>query len=1446
MNYENISKATRTGCSQMLLLPRKCGRIKSRIDILEARLFEKAGLLNRAVVFFSGFLNAKTIGAVLLLTAAFHLSALTETAAAGEKTNFGVLRKQYDGQIHSTLKRFCIDCHSTEKQEGEFDLERFAKFADVRRDTGAWQKVAEMLDNGEMPPEDSKQPSAAERIELRTWVASYLNAEALAHAGDPGPVILRRLNNAEYNYTVRDLTGIDSLEPTREFPVDGAAGEGFTNAGGAQSMSPSLARKYLDAAKAVAEHVVLLPNGIRFSPFTSRRDRTDALLARIQAFYRKFTEDGGGAHVDLQGIKFDTNQGGVLPVEKYLAATLAERDALASGAKTIQTVAGERSLNARYLALLWRALAEHSETDSSFLLGALRDKWRTAGVNDAPALAAEIGRSQKTLWKFNPVGQVGRTGGPKAWMEAVSPLAVRQELRFKLPTAPPDADILIYLTASDLGDGAANDFVVWERPRIEFPAGSQKTPILLRDVRAVAQRVEQSQSAELPRTAEYLEAVADLRLPAASLEELAAARKLNPKLLDRWADLLELGDRTKREIGGLFTEKLTRVQGYEAVNGWGRNATPSLLTNRSQDPISFLTLTAPARAVTVHPSPTLESVVAWRSPLNGKVRVEGLVADADNKCGNGVAWRVEVLSSVGRAELTSGVIENGGRAKFKIEAPTEVRPGDIVFLIVAARDKQHACDTTHIELKLAESSGQKRVWDLAADIVNNIHNGNPLPDRFGNDQTWHFAASGEKPRSLSPIPSGSALAAWRAAVVESKPADETRQLAMAVQNALLATDAAARNDADAQLRRSLTDWTGPLRWATSCAEADFDSHAGFGLNPSLFGRIPGGAISGGAVDAASLCLQTPQVLEIRLPANMAAGAEFVATGILHPKFGKEGSVQLQVLGAKPKALLVAPASPILVTDGSQAERRMASAIEAYRELFPAALCYAKIVPVDEVVTLTLFHREDAHLRRLMLNNQQAAELDRLWNELRFVSQEPLKLVVAFEQISEFATQDRPDLVKAFAPMKKPIDDRADRFRQKLLAAEPGHLNAVLEFAHRAWRRPLADEELQSLRGLYNALRRAELSHEEAIQLTLARVLASPAFLYRRELAPRERTAAPVSDVALASRLSYFLWSSTPDERLRGAAESGRLANDQTLKQQLHRMLKDSRTRRLAIQFACQWLHLREFEQNAEKNEKLYPEFATLRADMYEETVRFFEDMFRNDGSILDMLAADHTFVNQAMARHYAIPGVEGKHWRRVEAVRSRGRGGVLGMASVLASQSGASRTSPILRGNWVYETLLGERLPRPPANVPQLPDEPLQGLTARQLIEQHSSAAACAKCHVKIDPYGFALEQYDAIGRIRPQAVDAKTKLPEGKTINGIDGLRAYLLEDRRDDVVRQFCRKLLGYSLGREVQLSDKPLLDKMMSDLAVNNYRFNVAVEAIVFSDQFRNVRGQQAAGE
>lgn len=1348
------------------------------------------------------------------------------------------IEQAYQPKIRPLLKRYCHECHSADRMEAEIDLTAFTTITDVRKRPKVWQKVREILDSGQMPPKDAKQPTDSEQRMLRKWVRDYLTNEARARAGDPGPVILRRLSNAEYTYTIQDLTGVDSLDPTREFPVDGAAGEGFTNAGAAQAMSPSLVTKYLDAAKEVAGHAVLLPHGIRFSKHTTRRDQTNELMARIQAFYRNFTEDGGGTPVNLHGIKFDTNQGGVLPLKKYLEATLAERDALMKGRKTIEKVAHERSLNARYLATLWKTLANESQENPSLLIDALRERWRQAKPEDAPALANEITQARDALWKFNSIGHIGREGGPKSWMESVTPLTTKQELRVKLPDAPSGDDIMVYLSVNDLRDGNDQDFLVLDRPRIEFKAGGPNPPILLRDIRSLAQRIEKTVAAETERTKQYLDAVVALRSSSESIEKLAITKGLNPQLLENWAGLLGLGNRAKRQITGHFTNKLTRGQGYEAINGWGTNQTPNLLTNRSDKPISFLTLTVPARGVTVHPSPTLESVVAWSSPLDGQVRIQGLVADVDDKCGNGAAWRLELLSDSGNAILSSGTIDNGRNQRFQPDTVYNIRKGDVVSLVVNGRDGNHSCDTTHLDLKLSEVDGRKRVWDLASDVVENILKSNPLPDSYGNADIWHFCANGNKPQTESAIPPGSALAHWRAAVVGSKSADEISRLATFVQKIVTATNAESLNDSDKKLRQKLTDWKGPLRWMTSSKDIEVETDSGFGLDPSRFGKHPDGS----SLDPANLCLHAPQVLELRLPTKLVAGAEFVTTGTLDPKTGKEGSVQLQVLTTKPGGLSVSAAAPILVNHGSKSQRRVEDAMRDFRNLFPAALCYARIVPVDEVVTLTLYFREDDHLKRLMLDDEQSAELDRLWDELYFVSREPIALTVAFEQISEFATQDRPDLVKSFAPLRKPIQDRAAAFRERLVKTEPAHVEALLKFADRAWRRPLSASEQDGVRGLYHNLRKADLGHEGAIRLTLARVLTSPAFLYKREQPASGKSATPISNEELATRLSYFLWSSTPDDALRRAAQDGKLTETRELVAQTRRMLQAPRARRLAIQFACQWLHIRDFDQNDEKNEKLYPEFVTLRSEMYEETVRFFEDMFRNDGSMLGLLDADHTFLNETLAKHYGIEGVKGSRWQRVDGIRAKGRGGILGMATLLASQSGASRTSPILRGNWVSETLLGERLPRPPANVPLLPETVPSGLTARQLIERHSSMPACAKCHERIDPYGFALEQYDAIGRLRSQVVDTKTTLLGGKKIEGITGLRDYLARDRRDDVIRHFCRKLLGYSLGREVQLSDEVLLTEMQNQLKLNNYRFSVAVEAIVTSRQFREIRGQQ----
>ena len=228
----------------------------------------------------------------------------------------------FQKDIRPLLKEYCLKCHSTKDHKGDLDLERFKSLDSLKSAPKIWQQVEEQLELGEMPPKDKPQLSNAQKTKLVAWVRGTLNDIAKSRAGDPGPVVLRRLSNAEYTYSVRDLTGVESLDPAREFPVDGAAGEGFSNTGAALVMSPALLTKYLDAAKDIAAHAVLLPDGVRFSPHTSQRDWTEERLAAIRQFYAQFTEKGGGTAVNLQGIKFDTKDGGVLPLEKYLAATI--------------------------------------------------------------------------------------------------------------------------------------------------------------------------------------------------------------------------------------------------------------------------------------------------------------------------------------------------------------------------------------------------------------------------------------------------------------------------------------------------------------------------------------------------------------------------------------------------------------------------------------------------------------------------------------------------------------------------------------------------------------------------------------------------------------------------------------------------------------------------------------------------------------------------------------------------------------------------------------------------------------------------------------------------------------------------------------------------------------------------------------------------------------------
>ncbi len=1392
--------------------------------------------------------------ACLLVLLFASLSQADDTAQLGDV---------YNAEVQPLLKTFCYECHSGDTLEADIDLAVFTDLTQVRQQTKVWQKIGEMLSSEQMPPPDSKQLSAPERATLQGWVKRHLTIEAAAHAGDPGPVVLRRLSNAEYTYTLRDLTGIPTLDPAKEFPVDSASGEGFTNVGNSLVMSPALLTKYLDAAKEVASQAVLLPDGIRFSPYNTRRDWTNESLAKIRGIYSRYCADGGGSTLKLQEIQVDTNRGGRLPVERYLLATIAEREALASGGKTIEAVAEARGLSPKYLRMVWEMLAlTHREEPGglrpplagSLLLDPLRAKWKTAQASDLPQLMEMITPWQAALFKFNSVGQIGLQPEIKAWLVPVSPLIARQEFRVKLPTDA-TGEMVLSLWSDDAGDGNTGDDVLWERPRFVAPG---RPDLLLKDVGRVSDELAKSRDRHFAQAAKCLVAAADVEQAVLStkegtdkdvrptVEDIAKKHGVDADSLAAWLEYLGIGTGGPATIGTPIIRQQEQAETYDFIKGWVGDDALSVVANSSDQHVRVPGNVKP-HSIVVHPAPTLSVAVGWRSPVAAALKISGLVQHAHPECGNGVAWALELRRGNTKQRLGSG---NSQGATILPVGPFEgvaMRPGDVIALIISPKENNHSCDLTSIDLTLSDGTTE---WNLWKEVSPEILAGNPHADSHGNKEVWHFFSEPASGSSTSRvIPQGSVLAQWQAA---SDPA-EKRRLAGEVQKTLQADPATLAQDSpEAVLSQQLRSISGPFMAAvfSEVANAPADSNRAtesmWGLPSDKFGKHPDGR----AIEPASLCVHAPDVMEIRLPAELVAGSEFVVSGFLHPETGRDGSVRLEV-PAGPAAAALPTATPFITNDGSPARQRIEAAFHDFRSLFPPTLCYTQIVPVDEVVTLLLWYREDDQLRRLMLTDEQSAQLDKMWDEHFYVAHEPLEMVTAFTQLYQFATQDRPDMLPKFEPLRKPVKDNADAFRQRLIDNEPQQIEAVIEFAAKAYRRPLLGDEASELRSLYAHLRVEELSHDEALRLTLAKVLIAPMFLYHIETPGPGTKAAPVSDSELASRLSYFLWSTGPDAELLSLAAAGKLHDADTLVAQAKRMLKDAKARRLATEFGAHWLHIHDFENHNEKSERHFPTFNALRGAMYEESLLVLTDLFQHDRSLLSLVDGDATFLNEELAQHYNIPGVFGPEWRRVEGVRQHARGSILSLATTMSKQSGASRTSPILRGTWLSEVMLGEKLPKPPKNVPPLAETVTEGLTERQMTDLHSNHPACAKCHLRVDPFGFALEGFDGIGRLRTKdaaglPIDTKTVLFDGTPITGLDDLKHYLGMTRRDAFVRQFTKKLLGYSLGRAVRLSDEPLLTEIQRQLSQNDQRVGLAIEAIVRSPQFLEIRGREMATE
>jgi hypothetical protein len=552
-----------------------------------------------------------------------------------------------------------------------------------------------------------------------------------------------------------------------------------------------------------------------------------------------------------------------------------------------------------------------------------------------------------------------------------------------------------------------------------------------------------------------------------------------------------------------------------------------------------------------------------------------------------------------------------------------------------------------------------------------------------------------------------------------------------------------------------------------------------------------------------------------------------------------------------------------------------------------------------------YFRDDTPLMELILDEKGRKELDRLWDDFEFIANYTARTWVQYffnqsgevrGEGSESATPRPADhevtdtavifglrdayLAKALGdPKNDPVAPEAIRdhfervnttlrnLEKERIDAEPKHLEALLRFAARAYRRPLAKVERDDLLAYYRSLRNQNnLSHEAAIRDSIVGLLVSPDFLYRIDLVDKElvdrstvsKTSAPqsvpLSPYALASRLSYFLWSSMPDDELSRHAATGDLRKPDVLLAQTRRMLKDARVRGLATEFAGNWLDFRRFQTIKTVDRSRFPSFSNdLREAMFQEPIRFIDDLLRHNGSILDMLYGRYTFVNPVLAKHYGMPEMQGNRdtWIRIDNADTYQRGGLLPMAVFLTQNAPGLRTSPVKRGYWVVHRVLGEVIPPPPAVVPELPnDEAKSDLPLREMLAKHRSNPVCASCHARFDAFGLAFEGYGPVGEVRAKdlagrLVDMSAVFPGGSQGAGLEGVETYIREHRQEGFADNFSRKLLSFALNRSPQLSDESLIERMDAKMAANGYRMNWLVETIVTSPQFLSRRAQEKQG-
>ena len=861
-----------------------------------------------------------------------------------------------------------------------------------------------------------------------------------------------------------------------------------------------------------------------------------------------------------------------------------------------------------------------------------------------------------------------------------------------------------------------------------------------------------------------------------------------------------------------LTERHDSSAGRPELKSWSIGSEPSVFVNSAAEPIKVWT-TLPARSVFVHPGQKRPVAIAWTSPIAGELSVAGRVADAHPSGGDGVSFE---LSHVAAPELGQALADLGSVPTI---LPDAGLPPDMLALV---REKWREATTDPAPVLAAIKAMQDQLFqgNYRKNAALAVGNGFPAWE----DLRRVVARERVQGAAREPL--------FRMVALPAQPDTFVVWDRLRVEGG----DGPTLVFAEHPELRAIIEQASGLK---------------FGQHPQ--GRaVPKSALvtTAGAEIVIDLRKLSPELLKaLTLPRFLRADVSLdeaspetaSVQAFLIAATGGGGNLAESVATATPGD----PRAAQIVHPRVAAERARPAA--EFRTLFPPAVLFQPIIPRDAQGSVFLYRREDEPLRRLLLDEAGRAEIDRLWSELEFVSEQALATPIAYAGLVQYYRKPNDGARIMFFYIQlfeEQIKREETAFLAAQVAAESRHLEALLAFAARAWRRPVGPDEREAILASYHADRKDGVKHDPAFRAALARVLSSPWFLYRAEQPAPGPHWQPVSGDELATRLSFLLWDSIPDDELR--AKAANLQEPAVMETQLRRMLKDGRMRGMAEEFGARWLGVREFVANHGRSLKHFPEFTpVLRDALAEEPVRFFEDLLVNDRPVADVIAADAVVINDVLAKHYGIPGVTGPEWRRVEKVSAYGRGGFLGFGAVIAKQSAAARTSPIKRGAWLVQ-VLGERLPKVPPDVPPLPETPPAGLSVREITERHRADPKCAGCHVRIDPYGMTLERFDAIGRLRPASElkpgDTKGTLRDGTEIEDIAGLRNYFAGPRREDVLRTLARKLTGYALGRAVMTSDRKLIDEVTKTMT-NGGRWSDTLLVIVRSEQFRCIRPTNA---